>query len=960
MRSYHFPRLSLADDLGEVSPQHPITLARLKIINASDNDQTTRRRSLRSVQPTTINPDIDMTDVTQEQPETMAPPQPQTRSSAEAGLSTSSRLINAMQAVETPFVSHIMSELSRELDETIRSSLASGNAGVQVADINSACVMQGSHAIRRIFSSWSAYPHASGSLDGAIIDPTDYRFSATNSVRGIFEGPLPGRIAKSIANFIDPVDIDGETLVHEQKRIDECRLAMMKTYQLWQTRLDPPRLLHGDQLYAELTSEDVNPMTYTMQPPVGGLSKPSTAADMMSSTALAEQAEDEMDDGYDVYVSGGKVLGTKAAKTADLARRLNATRAKEAKEAKEAANTLAATAKPSKKSAAKGANKKKTVLNSSSDHGDVDDLPAPEPVRKSTKGTTRKCSASAMEGDGGENSGSAKAPAPRQKAKKAASKESSKDASSENVSSGSKDRSSGHSSDSFIIVAPDTTRPGGSAPKWLRDEDDLGRRLIMENPDLPMPDVWKMFSSLIANTAYKTDRMEIHDYRSDWIQFPRTDRKGNTIRDKQARKMDIGPRTYESFRQRFEKHKTKVNNPDVPKPFTWESATENPVAHLPKRDPPPRPVFYKDGTTLVDPLTDEASADEPMAEDTPTSTFQGKDYNTSSGWTPINKPSDGIYSPLESSTVPTKKRRASRAKASKGVPQINTALYAQPVIIMQPETPARPGHLCSRPDNKGDDERYDTLEDFVQDQSDGEDNDDDEEPGEAQQSFGSRRSASASGPVISRLPPLSLSRSQGLPSGWESRQVTRRGRNLNRTYYIDHNHSRTTWMSPTARDFNEYTAFGGPNATAPRYQQGYVFAEGEHVPLAAAGLSAFGPSSALNDLAISNLPEPRRRPARAPSALVARRSAAAPTTRTRGSTVGPTSAPRRAAAAPATSRRTTVATSARPSRIVKFKMPRSLSAIEAESAGTEAAKLLLEATASSPEQAEEEDDEAKS
>jgi hypothetical protein len=662
-----------------------------------------------------------MADATQDQPETMA--SPQTPIDLESFLSVEDRQFIAQMGTASPFVSNTMKALNEILAAIVRSKTAEGASTAEISEIYSFNIKEASHAIRNIFSAWSKYPRAGGSMDGAAIERIDYRYTTTNAIEG---GPdsLPFKIAIFMANKIDPQDMEFQTVVHEQRRIDDCREAMSQTYKIWQTRLDPPRLLSDDALLAELTSESASPITYTMQQPLPGaptMTKPSTPAEMMSSAALAEQAEYEMHDSIHVFVGGGKVLKNQAEKRSDLAQHLDVVRKAEAKEAKEAKK--AEKAKKAQEAAdalaaskAKGRGKKKAVVVSSSDHEDVEEQPAPKPGRKTTKTTVRKRPADDMEVDddasetpkgkktaarkrpaadieeGGNDADTPKkAPAPRKKAKKAATKDASNDGNSEKPSGDSNDEDEDAPD---TTQAPENAKRGGAAPKWLRDEDNLGRQLVMDHPTWPMPKVYQEFNHQLANTAYQTDKMETHDYRADWIEFPRIDANGKSINDKAARKLDICWRTYESVRQHLEKHKARVNNPKEVKPFTWPQITENPVAGLPKRDPPPRPTYFKDGTTLVPQLEDESSAaeeDAPM-EEVPGSEAQSQENESTSGWTPINKTFGRTSSPLASSPVPApKKRRQPKAKASKDLPS------------------SAPG-----------DELYEDLDAFNQDQSDGE------------------------------------------------------------------------------------------------------------------------------------------------------------------------------------------------------------------------------------------------
>ena len=75
MQSYHFPRLTLPDEIGEVSAQHPITLERLRKINETASAPVKKRRSIPSSIRIPYNYHISMADATHNRPDTMDPPQ---------------------------------------------------------------------------------------------------------------------------------------------------------------------------------------------------------------------------------------------------------------------------------------------------------------------------------------------------------------------------------------------------------------------------------------------------------------------------------------------------------------------------------------------------------------------------------------------------------------------------------------------------------------------------------------------------------------------------------------------------------------------------------------------------------------------------------------------------------------------------------------------------------------------
>ena len=931
MQSSRFPYLTLSDEIGEVSAQHPITLERLQRINRTASVPVKRRRSLHPYNRTTNTSRISMADATHDQPDTMAPPQ--TPFDLESFLSEEDRQFVARMGAVSPFVSHIMKKLNEAVATIIRSNIDEGASTAEIKDIHQSYVKEASHAIRRIYTVWSKYPQAGGALGGAKINIIDYRYSATHAVEGTHES-LSFKIAIFMANTIDSKDIEFQTVAHEQKRINGCRAAMKQTYKIWQTRLDPPRSLSDDALLAELTSESASPITYTMQPPLGDaptMTKPTTPAEMMSSAALAEQAEYEMHDNVHIFVGGGKVLKNQAEKRSDLAQQLDLARKAEAKEAKEAKKAKkaqdAVDARAASKS--KGHGKKSTVLvGSSSENEEVDEQPAPKkPGRKPARVTkTLKRPSEDEAEDGNDGNTAMMTPTPRKKSRKAANEDASNDVDSEKTISEPND---GSEASPKGTSAPENARLGGAAQKWLKDEDDLGKQLVVDNPTWEMPKIYQEFNRLLANTAYKTDKMgDAHDYRSDWIEFPRRDASGNKMNDKAARKFDICWRTYESVRQHLEKHKAKVSNPRELKPITWNQLTKNPVDHLPKRDPPPRPDFFKDGKTPVPQLEDESSAaEDDSAEDAPMS-----EPENTSGWNAINKPFGRTPSPLDSSPMPApKKGRASKAKASKDLPRINTAEYAQPVVLMQPATPADAGRSAPGDDN------IDSVEDYVAGQSDGEDGDDElaqaqvdgPTPSRSQQGTLSGRPAPSSRPVLSNLPPEWLSRRQGLPSGWTQDNETRRGHNYGRPYYLNHNEKKTTWSNPTSEGYNSDHAFSVGNATVPAYPIDYVWADDQFVPRSSTDLPTSGPLSSYSDLGISNLPADHR-PARATRApATGRRPAAATATtdrprRTTASTpTATTDRPRRTTASAPTA---TVGSASRPSMVVKLPIKRRPSA----------------------------------
>lgn len=733
MQSSDLPSSSRSD--GDIKPQKPLTLVR------PDNMQTKApvphplRRSIRFASNGSNNP-ADGSGSVAPPPSSGILPTPQAEVNLNDHPETTAQTEVAIQKAVSPFVTHIMAEIQDKFNRAIEIVANASASAVPTPELQSDSLIEGLDALRRIYTAWSRYPQMGGAIGNAAISTTDYRFTALHAVSESEIYSLSRRIAKFMASTVDPDGIEFETLVHAQKRIDECFLAMKKQYLIWQTQLEPEKSLTDDELNLELTSAATGPITYHIQPPLTTFSAPSTSAQLMSSQAIAAMTEDESHDNVHIYVTG-KVLKNKVEKIADAAERLAETKASEAKAAKAAKEAAKADRVP------KGRAGKKAIVSASSDHEEADVPCTPKPARNPTMAASRKRPASAIDADEGNEAGdSKKTPAPSKRTKKEDGKtqDKSNEGSSEKGSDGNNDRSSGTPNSG--TTAFDNAKRGGAAPKWLRDEDNLGKQLIVDHPEWPMPRIYRKFNEELANTPYKTDKMEAHDYRSDWIEFPRIDADGKTINDKEARKKDICWRTYESVRQHLEKHKASVHSNRGPDQITWDEITENPVAHLPKRDPPPRPTYFKDGTTLVDPVGSPAPASTASAipADTPKTTFRGQDYYMSSGWTAINDPVSGNFSPVDSSPpAPLKRKRASKGKG-KGkaaeLPQIATSAVPGQFLFMEPETPTNPGHLREESVGLDDiwadtlppveqsapgDAKYNFLEDFVNDMSSGED-----------------------------------------------------------------------------------------------------------------------------------------------------------------------------------------------------------------------------------------------
>jgi hypothetical protein len=348
------------------------------------------------------------------------------------------------------------------------------------------------------------------------------------------------------------------------------------------------------------------------------LDQPSIAAQLMSARGLTTAAEDEENDNIHIYVTGA-VLKTKAEKRADLA--VQVAKAKKA-EAEEAARMKARTSAPAKgkgkahkattppveseedgedgdeeifpveKAAAEKAisrkvkGDKKAAFSPVNEENDKDEEDAnKEPVKKSKANPRKRPAPVADTEDADADAENAPPkPAPKKRAK-------STPAGNQNANDGSPTKpGSSNTSGGTGTVAPKIAKRGGAAPKWLKDEDDLVKQMIVDNPTWPMPAVYREYSRRIANTPYQREGQATVEHRADFVEFPKRKNEG----DKERRKYDIAWRTYESVRQHCEKFKANVSSAISFPPYTWDPARVNLATGQPKRAPPPRPDFFND------------------------------------------------------------------------------------------------------------------------------------------------------------------------------------------------------------------------------------------------------------------------------------------------------------------------------------------------------------------------------
>ena len=609
----------------------------------------------------------------------MAPPQPiaiehnapNTRGSRELRLFIALRHERVELLDTNPFVDSVIGQLQQAFEEQCQVDHA-GTAIIdeeQLARRKIECVKAGLYALRSILTAWLKYPAVGGRLEGAPIGVVDFMYTARSAPVEQPAGQLAAQYARIMANTVDPPQDDFESAPHAQLRVNNCFLAIKKQFMALFVLLDEYTLT--DYLFDKdiLSEDEAAPKTYRLSA-IAALHPPSIAAHLTSAKGLMEAAEDEEDDNQHVFFNDG-VLKTKGEKHADLA--VQVAKAKKA-EMEQAAQkkvrgsaskaTVPAQVKskarksnvspveseeneeeedgqaetPVKKAAVKKAvaskikGGKKAVPSKEIEQGDEDDAtPAKSLVEKSTANKRKRSAPVANPEDADANADDTTSkPAPKKRAKStpAAKKTNS-------------DKSSGKSPTDNIpdmtgSVAPNIAKRGGAAPKWLRDEDDFVKQIIVDHPDWPMPKIYQDYSAWVANTPYQRYGQVLVDYRADFVEFP----KGIIVGDKERRKYDIAWRTYESVRQHTEKFKSNVSNFNTSPPYTWEPAQANLVAGQPKRPPPPRPAFFNNpARTPVPPATGTTAHPASSISTVRTSaTATGASAGTrrSSGWSAIN------------------------------------------------------------------------------------------------------------------------------------------------------------------------------------------------------------------------------------------------------------------------------------------------------------------------------------
>ena len=537
------------------------------------------------------------------------------------------------------------------------------------------CVKAGLYALRSIHTAWLKYPAVGGRLMGAPIRIVDFYFTARSAAVDRPEGQLADQYTQIMAEAVDSQQDRDENAPHSQLRVNNCFLAIKKQFMA----LFP--LLGHDTLFAymfddDVLSEDDAPTRTYHLSPSAALHPPSRAAKMMSARGLTEAAEAEDDDDLHIYVTDA-VLRTKAEKRADLAEQV--AKAKKA-ETDKACKTKASASKPTAAVKGKGKARKIDTPPVESEEDDADDEEPETPVKKAaakkvaakkvaakkavpskvrggkkaapsedieeedeeenatteqpvteSKAVRRKRPALEADAEDADGDDAASKPAPKKRAK-------STPAGKSTISTGSSNQpASSNASAAAGSVAPKIAKRGGAAPKWLKDEDDLVKRMIVAHPDHPMPTIYREYSLQVANTPYQRLGQASIQYRADFVEFP----KGIFVSDKERRKFDIAHRTYESVRQHCESFKANVSKAHTTPPYTWTPCQDNIAAGQPKRAPPPRPAYFNnDARTPVPPLNPSAPlalASGPVAPVAPS--VAAPRTRKSTGWNAVNNSS---------------------------------------------------------------------------------------------------------------------------------------------------------------------------------------------------------------------------------------------------------------------------------------------------------------------------------
>lgn len=648
----------MSDDNTIDMPSAPAETVASEPPRASSDALSSRRRSTRSLAMPTANE----TDAMAASPGSLAAPSKK-RFDRERHFALALDNETSLEMPGSRFVQHIMGELQKLLDKIAEPSDDIMRSDAELADLRVSCQRDGLYALRRICIVWTELPSIGLVVDDAVISSAAYSFAAHGAMENKNSKAMQWQIAKLLSAVSSPPDDDVEAYPRSQQRIDDCVTAMKMQYLLWQNEM----LQDGNFTTAVLGEVEPDIKLNNIELIYTPLSEPSTAAQMMSSVGLAKAAKDEQYESLEIYVSG-KVLRNKVQKGADTQDQVLITRAAEAAEAARANEEAAINEAP-----AVGSSKRKRAGNDKDEDASIQTPKRIEAQPRKRKTATPSNNEDTIVADA---EGSHVAQPPKKRGRKPQVKDTTApDDNKQSTGSPTGNGSNGGPSGNDTI-AKSIKKPGGAASKWLADEDDLLHRIVDEDPEMQLQDVYRKWAREVANTPYQLGKMATYHYRSDYIPFDRDERPMN---DKPSREFDISWRTFQSIRQHIEAYKSWHNEKDpVRKAEKYRERRifpANAVAHLPKRAPPPRPTFFSDGTTRVPPAPGSAissSAASRCALRVPNTgkiIFYGcnpisQDRNPiNQGWTPINNPSSGTFTPYQA-PAPTKRRAKAKPKKS--------------------------------------------------------------------------------------------------------------------------------------------------------------------------------------------------------------------------------------------------------------------------------------------------------
>ena len=239
--------------------------------------------------------------------------------------------------------------------------------------------------------------------------------------------------------------------------------------------------------------------------------------------------------------------------------------------------------------------------------------------------------------------------------------------------------------------APSTRGKTTWAGPWLQDEERWLKDTFCNNPTMPHPALYHAFNVRFANTAARWRPDEPVRYRSEW----QPHNEGN-IHDQEARKFDIGHRSFPGLQQYLEKQFTKADRDDREKNgtiLTWTSTAKPNMAE----DLPPRPAQRPTTSSTADDGANSSGDDEEgasfdgeedaMLDSEEEALLDSDDQEPAvehatghigrsgravsyhiQGWTTVNDPTKSpLPVSMESPTVGTSKKRKAKTEAGASV-----------------------------------------------------------------------------------------------------------------------------------------------------------------------------------------------------------------------------------------------------------------------------------------------------